>query len=215
MPKKLSDRQKSDMVKGFISGETIDQLTEKYQITKVTITRHLKKEVDPNLFKTLIKNIKLNKKTVIENNKKNKNEYFENSDVLEKKVYTDASFNDQTFFEITPLDYIIDHQEQKDLSSVSIAETDLPQIVYMIVDNKIELETKLLKEYPNWQFLSESELNRKTIEIYFDIKIAKKFCRKDQKVLKVPNTKVFSLAAPTLISRGISRIVCPDKLIAL
>ena len=55
----------------------------------------------------------------------------------------------------------------------------------MIVDNKIELETKLLKEYPDWQFLSENELNRKTIEIFFDIKIAKRFCKKEQKVIKV------------------------------
>ena len=36
----------------------------------------------------------------------------------------------------------------------------------MIVSKKIELETKLLKDYPEWNFLSESELNRKTLEIY-------------------------------------------------
>jgi len=39
----------------------------------------------------------------------------------------------------------------------------------MIVDSKIELEIKLLGDYPNWQFLSQDELKRKTIEIYFDL----------------------------------------------
>ena len=34
----------------------------------------------------------------------------------------------------------------------------------MIVDKKIELETKLLKDYAEWQFLSPNELNRKTIQ---------------------------------------------------
>ena len=43
----------------------------------------------------------------------------------------------------------------------------------MVVDDKIELEVKLLKDYPEWQFLSKEELNRKTIEIFYDIKIAK------------------------------------------
>ena len=44
----------------------------------------------------------------------------------------------------------------------------------MVVDKKIELEIKKLKDYPEWQFLSEDELDRKTIEIYFDLKICKK-----------------------------------------
>ena len=92
---------------------------------------------------------------------------------------------------------------------------DFPKIVYMVVDNKIELETKLLKDYPEWHFLSTNDLNRKTIEIYLDIKIAKRFCNKDQKVIKVPNTNVFRIVAPILISRGISRIISDKNLIAL
>ena len=85
----------------------------------------------------------------------------------------------------------------------------------MIVNPQIELETKFLKDYPNWQFLAKSELSRKTIEVFFDIKIAKSFCSKEQKVIKVPNTNIFRLAAPHLLAKGISRIVTPDKLIAL
>ena len=109
----------------------------------------------------------------------------------------------------------IDSLPQKDLSSVPISEIEFPKIVYMIVDKKIELETKYLKDYPDWRFLSQDELNRKTIEIYEDMKIAKRFCNKEQKVLKVPNTNVFKIVAPLLISKGISRIVSSEKLIAL
>ena len=61
----------------------------------------------------------------------------------------------------------------------------------MIVNQKIELETKYLKDYPEWQFLSKDDLNRKTIKIYFDLKSAKRDCNKDQKVIKIPNTNVF------------------------
>ena len=85
----------------------------------------------------------------------------------------------------------------------------------MIVDKKIELETKYLREYPEWQFLSDEELSRKTIEIYLDLKIAKRFCNKEQKVIKVPNTDVFKIVAPILLKKGISRIVSADKLISL
>ena len=42
----------------------------------------------------------------------------------------------------------------------------------MIVDIKLELEIKYLKNYPIWHF-SEEELNRKTIEIYDDLRLQK------------------------------------------
>ena len=48
-----------------------------------------------------------------------------------------------------------------------------------------------------------------------DIKIAKRFCSKEQKVIKVPNTDVFKIVAPILIKKGISRIVSADQLISL
>ena len=85
----------------------------------------------------------------------------------------------------------------------------------MIVNKNIELEIKLLSDFPEWDFLPKVDLERKTIEIYFDLNIAKRSCKKEQKVIKVPNPNVFRIASPILISRGISRIVSSEKLIAL
>jgi hypothetical protein len=85
----------------------------------------------------------------------------------------------------------------------------------MIVNKNIELEVKLLKDYPDWEFLPNEDLKRKTIEIYYDLKTAKRDCMKEQKVIKVPNTDVFRIVSPILISRGITRIVSAEKLIAL
>ena len=85
----------------------------------------------------------------------------------------------------------------------------------MIVSKNIELEIKLLSDYPEWEFLPNEDLKRKTIEIYFDLKIAKRNCNKEQKVIKVPNTDVFRIASSNLISKGISRIIAAKQLIAL
>ena len=85
----------------------------------------------------------------------------------------------------------------------------------MVVEKTIELEIKTLKDYPDWQFLSENELNRKTIMVFFELRSAKNMCNKEQKVIKVPNPEVFKIVAPILNSRGISRLVTEDKLIAL
>jgi len=47
------------------------------------------------------------------------------------------------------------------------------------------------------------------------LNLAKRSCNKEQKVLKVPNTDVFRIAAPVLLEKGISRIVFAENLIAL
>ena len=213
VPKKVSEKEKEEMVNGFLNGKTILELSEILNCSKTTISRHLKKHIGENKFKDLNKvngqkiQLEINKEAISD-------DLSQENGIQEKSSFENTSLN-ETFMEIAPLNYEIDSASQKDLSSVPICDVDLPNIVYMIVDEKIELEIKYLQEYANWQFLSEEELKRKTIEIYLDLKIAKRNCKKQQKVIKVPNTDVFKIVAPILIKRGISRIVSQDKLIAL
>ena len=108
-----------------------------------------------------------------------------------------------------------DESLQKDLTSIPIDKTELPKIVYMVVNKNIELETKLLKEFPEWHFLPLDDLNRKTIKIYSDIKNAKRDCNKEQKVIKIPNSNVFKITAKILLSKGISRIINDEVLISI
>ena len=61
MPKKLSDTQKKEMVNLFSNGMTIDQLSGRYDITRITITRYLKKEIDEKQFKNILEKNNKNK----------------------------------------------------------------------------------------------------------------------------------------------------------
>ena len=228
MAKRLSDKQKEQLTQEFINGKNINDLVEESGSTKLTISKYLKKNLGEKTFQSLIEKNKSSKvlftnrqiASSIENeklldNKVSKitisNEEAENSNLIEEE--SDFALNE--FVEVAPLNYEIDNLTQKDLSSIPISDIDFPKVVFMIVDNKIELQTKLLNDYPQWQFLSKEELDRNTIEIFYDLKIAKSFCSKEQKVIKVPNTAVFRIVGPILISKGISRIVTSDKLIAL
>ena len=226
MAKRLTEKQKEEIIKLFISGDNIENLSKKFNCTELTISRNLKKKIDEKKYQELIlkskksiksiknNNQKINSKSTIQQKSKNhttnrNDEIFLDNDFGKENLSLDS------FIEIAPLDYVIDNSNRKELSSVPISDVVLPNIVYMIVDKKIELEIKLLKDYPEWEFLPTDDLNRKTIEIYLDLKIAKRFCNKEQKVIKVPNSNIFKIVAPILISRGISRIVSSDKLISL
>ena len=220
--KRLTEKQKEEISKLFTSGVKVEELSTQYKFTKFTIIRNLKKKLGGDQYSLLVsKSNKLNnKKNKKKDNKIEKqNQKKMPNDITEQDNKKDSQAEDLSpiseFVEIAPLNFDIDNSPQKDLTSVSISEVKLPKIVYMIVDKKVELEIKYLKDYPKWQFLSQDELNRKTIEIYYDLKIAKSFCEKEQKVIKVPNTNVFKIVAPILSSRGISRIITAENLIAL
>tara|TARA_B100000886_G_scaffold338863_1_gene302723 strand:- start:603 stop:1265 length:663 start_codon:yes stop_codon:yes gene_type:complete len=220
LAKRLTEKQKEEIIKSFEFGKSIEFLSEKYKCTKLTIIRNLKKNLGELKYNELFNNRKsINIKSKTDNKQSNKiiKTNFINQDSKENK--NDANISnfapDDSFLEIAPINFDIDNSSRKDLSSVPISEVDFPKVVYMIVDKKIELEIKLLKDFPEWEFLPHEDLNRKTIEIFFDLKLAKKSCNRDQKVLKVPNTDVFRIASPILISKGISRIVFAESLIAL
>ena len=227
MAKRLTEIQIKEIINNFVNGNSIDQLSKKFICTKQTIIRNLKKNISENQYKSLIKNQKFkenNLKNLINSKDQEKQKEFNNkksniqSHSLSGQDNQNKSpkfYSDSVFMEIAPLDVDLNNETQKDLSSISIEEINFPKIVYMIVDNKIELEIKILKDYYQWQFLSQKELSRKTIEIYYDLKNAKRFCNKEQKVLKIPNPNVLRITAPILKSRGISRIVCQEQLIAL
>ena len=227
MTKRLTEKQKEEILESFKSGIATDVLSRKYNCTNLTITRNLKRslgEIEYKEFLNKSKPLKEKSKICKKHNNDLKETNFENEEfkndsndhnVLNENIAVSNFAPIDSFFEIAPIDYEIDNSSRKELSSVPLSEVDFPKVVYMIVDKKIELEIKLLKDFPEWGFLPHDDLNRKTIEIFFDLNLAKRSCSKEQKVLKVPNTDVFRIAAPILIKKGISRIVCAQNLIAL
>ena len=227
MAKRLTHREKDEIIESFKSGADIYELSEKYDCTNSTIIRNLKKTLGESKYKDLFNKGKL-KKTRSKNNKNQTNASlktnFDDEDLKNNSngpITLNENVNDSnyepinSFFEIAPVDYEIDNSSRKELSSVSLSEVDFPKVAYLVVDKKIELEIKFLKDFPEWEFLPDADLKRKTIEIFLDLDLAKKSCNKDQKVLKVPNTDVFRIAAPVLLAKGISRIVFAENLIAL
>ena len=226
MAKRLSEKQKKEIKQNFLQGDSVEILSKSFGCTKLTIIRNLKKVLGDSKYNELSNKKFTSVKSSNLKNKKSKTFNFDSNNQFKSKDSKDIknlditsseenSFLATSFLEIAPLDYEIDYTSQKDLSSIPISEVEFPSVVYMIVDKKIELEVKLLKDYPEWDFLPEHDLNRKTIAVYLDLKVAKRYCNNDQKVIKVPNTNVFRIAAPLLIARGISRIVNEDRLISL
>ena len=224
MAKRLTEKQKEEIKINFLDNQSVEFLSEKFNCTKTTIIRNLKKSLGEIKYKEILN--KLNEtfhfkdEKLLENDnepiyEKNIINKLDNSSISVGRSNQDKINPFESFIEITPLEHDFEVVSQKDISSIPLSEIKLPNMVFLIVKKEIELETKYLKDYPEWQFLPQNDLKRKTIEIHFDLKTAKRICNKDQKVIKVPNTDVFRIVAPILISRGISRIVTAENLISI
>ena len=222
MAKRLSEKQKEEIKINFLDNQSVEILSEKFNCTKTTIIRNLKKSLGEKKYKEILNRLNesfdIDGKNLLDND--NKQTFEEN--IIKKTEDTSIGLSNEdkispfeSFIEITPLDHDFEDVSQKDISSIPLSEIKLPNMVFLIVKKEIELETKYLKDYPEWQFLPQNDLKRKTIEIHFDLKTAKRMCNKDQKVIKVPNTDVFRIVAPILMSRGISRIVTAENLISI
>ena len=222
MAKRLSEKQKEEIKINFLDNQSVEILSEKFNCTKTTIIRNLKKSLGEKKYKEILNRLNepfdIEGENFLENDNK---QTFEDNIIKNTEDTSIGTSNEdnispfESFIEITPLDHDFEDVPQKDISSIPLSEIKLPNIVFLIVKKEIELETKYLKDYPEWQFLPQNDLKRKTIEIHFDLKTAKRMCNKDQKVIKVPNTDVFRIVAPILMSRGISRIVTAENLISI
>ena len=82
MAKRLTEIQKKEIFKFFTEGKNIDELSNKFNCTKLTITRNLKKNLGEKKYKELINNIKSNKQSL---NSEKVNKSFGNKNELVNK----------------------------------------------------------------------------------------------------------------------------------
>ena len=146
MAKRLTEKQKKIIINSFRDGKTVNDLSKEFKCTTSTIIRNLKKELGEktykelaNKFKNFIKNNIINKNINISESDseiKSSSNKLEDTRVVNKNnsVSNQSSFSE--FTEIPPLDFEIENSSRKELSSVPINESDLPKVVYMIVDKK-------------------------------------------------------------------------------
>ncbi|WP_216918742.1 hypothetical protein [Synechococcus sp. CCAP 1479/9] len=96
-----------------------------------------------------------------------------------------------------------------------LASAALPSSAYMLVDKTVELQARPLSEFPELGRLPDAELERQALVVFLNPRQAKRQCGRTQRVIKLPDLKVFELTAPYLLAQGISRVVIEGSLYAL
>ena len=237
--KRLTKTQKNQILEGYRLGETTNNLAVKFNCSSNTINRTVKNMLSNEEYKIVKdKRLKINKtktdsfsdrkinkehvdleislnqinKSEIENLSKSEKDLIDNN-IARIKL---SSFDDQKFEEIAPLESSFDFDiDKRKIDLKSLDNECLPESVYMIVDKKVELDSQPISDMPEWSFLPEDELKREAILLFANQRSAKRSCARNQRVIKIPNSKIFQTTKTFLISKGITRLIIDDCLISL
>ena len=122
---------------------------------------------------------------------------------------------DDVFQEIAVLTVDLPQVSREQVSCRPFAAGVLPDSVYMLVDKTVELDPRPLSEFPELGVLNPEELVRQALCLYSSPRSAKRQCGRSQRVIKVPDSKVFESTSRHLLARGITRLLLEGALYSL
>jgi transposase-like protein len=100
----------------------------------------------------------------------------------------------------------------KRLQVLPLSEANLPRTCYVVVDRASELITRPLKDFAELGQIPDGEIQAKTLPIFDNHRIAKRFLRRMQRVVKVPDGRVLQKVRPYLQAKGITRLLIDGQI---
>jgi hypothetical protein len=104
---------------------------------------------------------------------------------------------------------------QQPVSCVPIEQAELPTSVYMLVDKTVELDARPLSEFSELGELPPGEEHLQALQVFVNPRLAKRLCGRSQRVIKIPDTRIFERTARYLVAQGISRVVIENGVYSL
>ena len=87
------------------------------------------------------------------------------------------------------------------------SEVSFPKTCYLVVDRSAELITCPLQAFGELGTIPEDDVNAKTLPIFDNHRIARRFSHRNQRIVKVPNGNVLKKTYSQLVAKGITRLL--------
>ncbi|MFO0409861.1 MAG: transposase [Dolichospermum sp.] len=92
---------------------------------------------------------------------------------------------------------------------------NLPKTCYLVIDRSAELITRPLKDFGDLGLIPSLENQQKTLPIFDNHRVAKRFSTKRDRVIKVPDSQVLHKASNHLQAKGITRLLIDGQVYSL
>lgn len=93
-----------------------------------------------------------------------------------------------------------------------LAEAALPRVCYLVIDRAAELIAKPLQDFADLGSIPQEEIEQKTLPVFDNHRVAKRFSHRREKVIKVPDSRMLVKTSRHLYSKGITRLLIEGQI---
>jgi transposase-like protein len=112
-------------------------------------------------------------------------------------------------------DKVLHLQPEGILEVMPLSEAVLPKICYLVIDRTSELVTRPLKDFGELGQIPAHEVQSRTLPIFDNHRIARRFSHRTQRIIKVPNSSMIRATCAQLSAKGITRLLVNGRIYAL
>ena len=102
-----------------------------------------------------------------------------------------------------------------DVDVLPLSEASLPKICYLVVDRSAELIARPLREFSDLGRIPGSEIQERTLPVFENHKVARRFSNRSQRVIKVPDGQMLQKTCSHLQAKGITRLLIDGQVYSL
>ncbi len=119
----------------------------------------------------------------------------------------DLEDSDEEDWEEEPLPQL----SNSDFQVLPLAKATFPNICYVVIDRRAELIVRPLKEFGDLGKIPPQEVQQKTLPIFENHKVARRFSNRSQRVIKITDGGMFAKTSSHLQGKGITRLLMDGK----
>ncbi|QXE25925.1 hypothetical protein B6N60_04647 [Richelia sinica FACHB-800] len=136
-------------------------------------------------------------------------------DDLDDDFYEDdEDFDDEDYGEPTPL---VSRRRpgEAPVQVLPLSVAHLPKTCYLVIDRSAELITRPLKDFGDLGTIPIIETQQRTLPVFDNHRVAKRFSTKRDRVIKVPDSRMLHKARTHLQAKGITRLLIDGQVYSL
>lgn len=201
------------------SSEAADQMSES-EISEHQEIALTKAEADRNSKRVIKKSDRINNDEIADSDVaawvseglKAENDYDADDD--DEEDWDDEEWDDETD-EDDDDEIIPPTPRQEEVAILSLDDFVVKKPCYLVVDRLAELITCPLKEFAELGLIPAEEEQARTLPVFDNHRVARRFARRNQRIIKVPNGLMLNKTQEYLQAKGITRLLFDGQVYAL
>ncbi|AFZ00506.1 helix-turn-helix domain-containing protein [Calothrix sp. PCC 6303] len=101
------------------------------------------------------------------------------------------------------------------INVLPLSDASLPRTCYLVIDRSAELITRPLRDFGDLGQIPNPEIQQRTLPIFDNHRVAKRFSTKRDRVIKVPDSRMLHKARYHLQAKGITRLLIDGQVYSL